>query len=233
MNVHNLMEEYVAERVEETYNQLNKRRPEWLKCDCESCRLDVTSYVLNKVHPHYIVSGRGAVYTAQTLIDKQLSADVDALVLDGIRRVATNLRPDHKVIAVQTILGDKEAESPAFNFPVITGTVLNGATFEPLANACVELKDGSGLVAMQDSSWANPAATFKSTNGVFSFWPKSITAGKGNICKRFHFTITASANGFASTTLGIDIDIASDVAKKKQFGSTLTYKVPDLILFNS
>lgn len=130
------MEEYVAERVEETYNQLNKRRPEWLKCDCESCRLDVTSYVLNKVHPHYIVSGRGAVYTAQTLIDKQLSADVDALVLDGIRRVATNLRPDHKVIAVQTILGDKEAESPAFNFPVITGTVLNGATFEPLANAC-------------------------------------------------------------------------------------------------
>lgn len=227
------MEEYVAERVEETYNQLNKRRPEWLKCDCESCRLDVTSYVLNKVHPHYIVSGRGAVYTAQTLIDKQLSADVDALVLDGIRRVATNLRPDHKVIAVQTILGDKEAESPAFNFPVITGTVLNGATFEPLANACVELKDGSGLVAMQDSSWANPAATFKSTNGVFSFWPKSITAGKGNICKRFHFTITASANGFASTTLGIDIDIASDVAKKKQFGSTLTYKVHDLILFNS
>lgn len=162
-----------------------------------------------------------------------MSADVDALVLDGIRRVATNLRPDHKVIAVQTILGDKEAESPAFNFPVITGTVLNGATFEPLANACVELKDGSGLVAMQDSSWANPAATFKSTNGVFSFWPKSITAGKGNICKRFHFTITASANGFASTTLGIDIDIASDVAKKKQFGSTLTYKVPDLILFNS
>lgn len=227
------MEEYVAERVEETYNQLNKRRPEWLKCDCESCRLDVTSYVLNKVHPHYIVSGRGAVYTAQTLIDKQLSADVDALVLDGIRRVATNLRPDHKVIAVQTILGDKEVECPAFNFPVITGTVLNGATFEPLANACVELKDGSGLVAMQDSSWANPAATFKSTNGVFSFWPKSITAGKGNICKRFHFTITASANGFASTTLGIDIDIASDVAKKKQFGSTLTYKVPDLILFNS
>ena len=73
MNVHNLMEEYVAERVEETYNQLNKKRPGWLVCDCESCRLDVTSYVLNKVHPHYIVSGRGALYTAQKLVDKQLS----------------------------------------------------------------------------------------------------------------------------------------------------------------
>ncbi|MCR5494069.1 MAG: late competence development ComFB family protein [Treponema sp.] len=233
MNVHNLMEEYVAERVEETYAQLNKKRPEWLTCDCESCRLDVTSYVLNKVHPHYIVSGRGAVYTAQTLVDKQLSADVDALVLDGIRKVASTLRPDHKVIAVQTILGDKEEEGPAFNFPVITGTVLNGSTFEPLANACVELKDDSGLLAMQDSSWANPATTFNSTNGIFSFWPKSITAGKGNICKRFHFTITVSANGFASTTIGFDIDIASDVSKKKQFGTTLTYKVQDLILFNS
>ena len=113
MNVHNLMEEYVAERVEETYNQLNKKRPGWLVCDCESCRLDVTSYVLNKVHPHYIVSGRGALYTAQKLVDKQLSADVDALVLDGIRKVATTLRPDHKIIAVQTILGDKEEETPA------------------------------------------------------------------------------------------------------------------------
>lgn len=233
MNVHNLMEEYVAERVEETYNQLNKKRPGWLVCDCESCRLDVTSYVLNKVHPHYIVSGRGALYTAQKLVDKQLSADVDALVLDGIRKVATTLRPDHKIIAVQTILGDKEEETPAFNFPVITGTVLNGATFEPLVNASIEIKDESGLIQMQDSSWANPATTFKSTNGTFSFWPKSITAGKGNVCKRFHFTITASAQGFSSATQGIDIDLASDAAKKKQFGSTLTLKVQDLILFNS
>ena len=150
MNVHNLMEEYVAERVEQTYTQLNKNRPEWLTCDCESCRLDVTSYVLNKVHPHYIVSGRGAVYTAQTLVDKQLSADVDALVLDGIRKVATNLRPDHKIIAVQTILGDQEEDGPSFNFPVITGTVLIGATFEPLVNASVEIKDKSGLLQMQD-----------------------------------------------------------------------------------
>ena len=61
-------------------------------------------------------------------------------MLDGIRKVATTLRPDHKIIAVQTILGDKEEETPAFNFPVITGTVLNGATFEPLVNASVEIR---------------------------------------------------------------------------------------------
>lgn len=233
MNVHNLMEEYVAERVEETYAQLNKNRPEWLTCDCESCRLDVTSYVLNKVHPHYIVSGRGAIYTAQTLVDKQLSADVDALVMDGIRKVATNLRPDHKIIAVQTILGDQEEDGPSFNFPVITGTVLNGATFEPLVNASIEIKDKTGLLQMQDSSWNNPCNTFKSTNGTFSFWPKSITAGRGNICKKFHFTITASAEGFSTATQGIDIDLSSDSSKKKQFGSTLSLKIQDLILFKN
>ena len=212
---------------------MNKKRPEWLICDCESCRLDVTSYVLNKVHPHYIVSGRGAVYTTQTLFDKQLSADVDALVLEGVRKIASTMRPDHQIIAVQSILEDNDKDGPAFNFPVMTGTVLNGATFEPLANAMVEIKGENGLLQMQDSSWANPCETFKSTSGIYSFWPKSITAAYGNITNKFHFTVTASARGFSSASQGIDIDITSDTTKKKQFGSTLTVKIPDLILFSN
>lgn len=129
MKVHNLMEEYVSQRVDSIYNQLTdkKNKVNWLNCSCSRCRLDSTAYVLNRVEPHYVVSGRGLVHSAQELVNSQLKADVDALILEAIRKVSTTQRPNHAVMAFIDKTAKKVIETPSFNFPVISGTLLNGA----------------------------------------------------------------------------------------------------------
>ena len=58
MNVHNLMEEIVKQRVDQLYENAKNEKVEWLSCDCENCRLDTVSFVLNRIPPKYVVSGR-------------------------------------------------------------------------------------------------------------------------------------------------------------------------------
>ncbi len=235
MKVHNLMEEYVSQRVDSIYTQMTKGKQQsaWLTCDCARCRMDATAYVLNKVAPHYIVSGRGALYTSQELVDSQLKADVDALILEAIRTVSSTQRPNHAVMSYIDKVSKKDINTPTFNFPIINGVVLNGATFEPLVNATVVLMGPEGSVIMQDSSFGNPCKTFNSTKGAFSFWPQAEKAEKVGIAKAFHYTVEAKAEGFIPATVGFDIAVTSDDQQKIKFGSGLTVKVPDLILFKA
>lgn len=233
MKVHNLMEEYVSQRVESIYDQLSDERNKnnLVACSCSRCRLDSKAYVLNKIKPYYVVSGRGVVYSAQELVNSQLKADVDALILEAIKKVSSTQRPNHAVMSFIDKTTKKLKETPCFNFPIITGTLLNGATFEPLADAEVTLLNSDRTVMMQDSSFANPGKTFVSTNGSYSFWPEAIKADVVGITKDFHFTIEAKAPGFQAVTKGFDIAVTSDAKMHLQFGSDLTVKIPDLILF--
>ena len=82
MNVHNIMEEKVFNHVNDLYNQMKEQNVSWLSCDCEQCRLDTASYVLNRIPPRYVVSGRGVSHNA-SLDDTQLRADINALVMEG------------------------------------------------------------------------------------------------------------------------------------------------------
>ena len=52
MNVHNLMEEIVKQRVDQLYENAKNEKVEWLSCDCENCRLDTVSFVLNRIPPN-------------------------------------------------------------------------------------------------------------------------------------------------------------------------------------
>lgn len=235
MTVHNVMEEYVSQRVDSIYDQLTKgkHKAAWLTCDCNRCRMDSSAYVLNKVAPHYIVSGRGVLYSAQELVDSQLKADVDALILEAIRTVASTQRPNHEMMSYIDETVSKETDVPSFNFPIISGVVLNGATFEPLVNAEVVLKNADNAVIMQDSSFLNPCKTYNSTRGTFSFWPEALPADKVGETRAFHYTVEAKAEGFTPVVAGFDIAVTSDEKKHIQFGSNLTVKVPDLILFKA
>ena len=234
MKVHNLMEEYVSQRVDSMYEHMKgKNKPVWLTCDCKRCRMDSTAYVLNKVHPCYIVSGRGAVYSEQNLVDSQLKADVDALILEAIRTVSSTQRPNHDIMTYVDEQSAGKADGPAFNFPFINGVVLNGSTFEPLPNAEITLFDESGIVDMQDSSFPNPCRTFQSTKGSYTFWPFSIPAQKAGETKTFHFIVEAKAEGFSPVQTAFDVPVISDSRKRFQFSSILSVKVKDLILFRS
>jgi competence protein ComFB len=232
MKVHNLMEEFVTQIVNELYDNLVENKARWITCSCESCRLDAISYVLNRIPPHYIISGRGVVYTTQMLNDPQLKADVTALSMDAIRIISSVQRPYHKIASeAQQNLKPKDLK-PSFNFPVFSGIVYNGSTFETMPNVKITLKDKeNNIIAMQDFSWENPCKTFNSTKGSYSFWPKSIPAEEPNLTKKFQFIIEAQAEGYTPATCGFEIVLVSDEYQKVNIDQSLTLKLKDLFIF--
>lgn len=229
MKVQNLMEEFVYSRVNAMYDKLKDNLPSWVSCTCDSCRLDVLTYVLNKVHPLYVVSGRGVIHSSQ-MLDEQVKADVDALVIEGIRIVSGNTRPDHKIIANNTSKADKLI-TPVFNFPLITGTVLSGSTFEPYEGASITLKDANGKVLMYDASWENPCRTYNSTKGTYTFWPSPVPAEREGLVKTFNFTLEVKADNCTTVTSVIEVPCISTLNTNAKLDSSLTMKVKDLYIF--
>lgn len=229
MNVHNLMEEIVVQSVNNLYDQVKKEGISWLSCDCENCRLDTVSYVLNRIPPKYVVSGRGVTHASESLNNSQLKADLESLVLEGMRTVNGTKRPYHSATRRECTI--EPSSKPAFNFFTLTGTVLDGTTFEPLINADVTLKCDGKLAEMVDVTWANPYKTVKSTKGSFSFWMKSIKAKKAGETKTFDISIEISAPDYEPLIRHFEFPVTSEGAVRNELDSTCGIKINDLVLF--
>ena len=157
MNVHNLMEDIVIKAVNTLYDRVKNENVAWLTCDCENCRLDAVSYVLNRIPPKYVVSGRGVTHNVEYLASSQLQADVDSLALEGMRTVSSTKRPFHTLDRKECMIqGSSEKSNPAFNFFTFMGVVLDGNTFEPVTEAEITLKLEGQLAQMVDKTWSNP-----------------------------------------------------------------------------
>ncbi len=229
MNVHNLMEDLVIQNVGIMYDQVKEAKAAWLTCDCENCRLDTVSYVLNRIPPKYIVSGRGVTHASETLNNKQFMADVNALILEGMRTVSSTKRPFHTNDRKEcSVVADN---TPSFNFPTFTGTILDGSTFEPIIGALVTIKMDGKLVEMIDKTWSNPYTTCRSTHGTFSFWAKSIQTEKEGEQNRFAFTFEISAPGYTNTVYNVVVPVISESSSRKEIDSTYFLKLKDFILF--
>ncbi|MCR4579303.1 MAG: late competence development ComFB family protein [Treponema sp.] len=229
MNVHNLMEDVVSHTVNELYDNIKEEGASWLSCDCENCRLDTISYVLNRVPAKYIVSGRGITHAAEVLEDLQIKADVEALALEGMHIVSDSKRPFH--LSERKDNEAKENTTPCFNFPTFTGTVIDGGSFEPVPGAELLLKYEGKPAEMMDKSWSNPLTTVKSTHGAYSFWVKPIPAEKAGITKKFKFAIEVTADGYEPRTYHFIIPMISDDVAQSSLDSTISFKLKDLVIF--
>jgi len=231
MNVHNLMEEVVTYRINNLYEQVKEVNASWLTCDCENCRLDTISYVLNRIAPKYVVSGRGVLHARDVMEDPQVKADIDALGIEGIRIVSSTKRPFHtsprKTCTVQ------KSQHPVFNFPTIQGAILEGNTFEPLIGATVKLLENGKEVTMADMTWANPINTFSSTKGTYSFWPKAVDANEEGETQKFTFAIQVSAPGYDDVNYSFDVTLSSEAVVKGELDTTVSLKIMDLVMFRS
>ena len=228
MNVHNLMEDIVTKSVNTLYDRVKGENVSWLTCDCENCRLDTISYVLNRLPPKYVVSGRGITHNAEYLASPQLQADIDSLGMEGMRIVSTTKRPFHE--ANRKISTEKE-QKPTFNFFTFTGSVLDGTTFEPVTDATVTLKLDGKIAEMFDASWPNPFKTVKSTKGVYSFWVKPVPAEKAGIAKNFPLCIEVKAEGYNDGVYHFEAPIMSENCVRTELDSTYTLKLNDLVIF--
>lgn len=227
MNVHNIMEDVVTVEVNKLYDELKKSNINWLTCDCESCRMDTISYVLNHIPPKYVVSGRGVNHSSEVLNDHQIKADIEAFALEGTRIVSGTKRPFHTANSVKVEISTK----PSFNFPIITGSILDGTTFEPIGNAKVELKYHGTLLEMIDKTWQNPFITYKGTQGTYNFWIKPMESGTTGVSKKFDFTIEVSAEGYSPSVLHIEVPVTSEETSRSELNSTYSIKLKEIVLF--
>lgn len=229
MNVHNLMEEIVIERIKKLNIQIKEINPPWFISDCESYQMDAISYVLNRIPPKYVVSGRGLIHNADFIKDNQLIADIDAIGIEGIRLVNTVPRKDQTNKKIEI----RHATEPLFNFPIFTGAVFDGTTFEPLTGAIITLKRNGTAVDLHDQTWLNPCKTYQTTKGTYSFWVKSEIADKEDITKNFTFELEIAADGYDSISYAFSVPVVSDNSVKVSLNSTYSYKIQDLFLFSS
>lgn len=82
----------VEDHAVEAYDHLVGHFPDF--CGCETCRLDVLVYALNRLPPRYVVGRAGSVVTDVNLDKDQNRAAIDVAVMEGIRKV--NLAPRHE-----------------------------------------------------------------------------------------------------------------------------------------
>ena len=232
INVHNMMEELVISRVNALYDQVKNSGSSWLSCDCENCRLDTVSYVLNRVPPRYAVSGRGVTHNSKIMDNTQLIADVDKLSIEGMRLVSAAKRPYHKTgRTVPT--GDMPIINTVFNFPTFTGNVFDGSSFEPLSDATITLLQGDKLAEMIDITWPNPSKTFDATQGNYTFWVIPTPADKEGIEKTFQFTLSVACPNYNPVTYTFEIPVTSENFDRRELNSSYSYKIKDLFLFRS
>ncbi len=81
----NLIEDHASE----AYDHIVGHYPDF--CACETCRLDVLVYALNRLPPRYVVGLEGTIVTGINLEKDQARASIDVAILEGIRKV--NLAP--------------------------------------------------------------------------------------------------------------------------------------------
>lgn len=225
-SIHNLMEDLVFTEVNKLYDELVATSPSWLTCSCPQCRLDTVCYVLNRTKPYYMKSSRGLAFFLQTdSIDKrQLIVDISTLAMEGARKVAENVRPHGH--------GQEEVDSPVFNFPAITGRILDGKTFTPISNIEVYLKVANAMVEQMNVLWQNPYIISEQTAGTFTFLPKYVKATQAGLNEVFPFSISVEKEGYKPLNYYFKIGVESSDTVRSEVSMQNYFKLPDLFLFS-
>jgi competence protein ComFB len=193
--------------------------------------MDVICYALNRLRPHYIVSHKGASRARRDSIElQQQTADVAAMIHEGLKRVNHNQRPNFAHVLDEERMG-ADTRFPVFNIPTIMGRLFSGSNFSPIAGVDVELLCNGKLVTMKDGNWHNPYRMVSNAEGTFSFWPAPATASKLDEHSTFSYTLRVSSPDYETLNHFFKIPVISEKQADVSFSLERTYKLPDLYMF--
>ena len=227
MTIHNLMEDFVYTEVNKVFDAAKDKNESWFTCNCLQCRLDTVCYVLNRIKPRYTTSGRGMAHFMHfdQAEKNQLIADISILAFEGMKMVLATQRP-HSA-------SEKALPSgPVFNFPTITGRIVDGQTFTPAYDLPVSLYLESTLVAQINHLWENPYIISSKTPGTYTFWPVPSVAEAAGDRRIFNFFIHAEQEGYDPIHYHFKLGLTSDFSAKKDLDADNCHQLPDLYLFS-
>lgn len=230
MKIHNLMEELVLNKVEEFFNDEQNARHIGC-CTSLQCQYDVACYVLNRIRPLYVISGRGLAHHENHFKRKvQEESDISALVLEGMRKISQTMRPHAE--EEDSTLERTDKEGCFFNIPVIQGKLFNGKNFSPIQNVEISLFNNKDkLVSMKNLNWQNPYRLSAKTSGTYLFWPEPLEAEKEGLLKEFSFELRVADPRYESFIHLFTIKIESKNEYISIIQASRLHKIEDLYLF--
>lgn len=92
MELRNLMEKLVWERLEEVLDTQNTEF-----CACQQCRMDMAALSLNELPPRYVVTQRGEIFSKADILEIQRYVDVVAAVTKAVNLVKKKPRHNGKL----------------------------------------------------------------------------------------------------------------------------------------
>jgi competence protein ComFB len=227
MNIHNVMEDIVLEKVNELFES-EARTHEHGVCTCYQCRLDVAAYVLNRVEPEYVLSGRGLAHLESDYQEKlQRDADLVALITEGIRKIGRTKRPN---FSHANEAETPHPEGPYFNYPTIIGRLIDGATFSPVIDVQVELLRDGVRAGMVNPNWQNPYTIVRHTPGTFLFWPEPEPADEPGQRRTVAFELVAEDAAFETFHHFFEVETTSDDHVVEHFRVGRSVNVGDLYI---
>ena len=225
MRVHNLVKDLVVQKVEELVADA-LHDGDW---NDQGSRYDVICYVLNRVPPMYVVSGRGIAHSESADYQSKLQqlADITRLVKEGMEYVQSRKRnrpsgtfgPEH--------------DGPFFNFPSIIGRMFHGVNFEPVHDVTVGLYSDGQLVKVIDPNWQNPYRLVVNTAGTYLFWPHPLAAKTGETSRRFEFEVRVDDPGYEPLRYVFSLDLQAEDEFIDFVNTTASTRLKDLYLFPS
>jgi len=226
VNVHNIMESIVIDTVNEIFE--DKRKDGFEMADCLQCRLDVACFVLNRIKPEYIISGRGLLHFEDNYHDLiQTKVDMVALINKGIEKIFQTKRSYYNTKKINRNVSTRYL----YNFPSIIGTVLMGENFVPAENISVSLFFEDSPAKMIDNTWQNPFTVVKSTKGSYTFMPAPIPEDEVNEERTFHFELRIEDKNYDTINHFFELHLKSEKNMVNTFSMNRTHKIGGLYLF--
>lgn len=88
MNIHNMMEEAVADILEKQWGNLS------VSCHCTECKTDVLALSLNRLKPYYVRNQAGSMYAKAGLMTEQSRATILTAIVESSKVVSAY--PHHR-----------------------------------------------------------------------------------------------------------------------------------------
>ncbi|MDH4129424.1 MAG: late competence development ComFB family protein [Spirochaetota bacterium] len=229
MILRNNMEDFVLNVVNE---MLKDSKDNFWQNDAH--RHDLACYVLNRVKPRYVTSGRGILHS-EIILEKNIQENVDifSLVAEGMR-VISSRRTESDRNADNKDDYD-ETEDFYFNFPYFLGKVISMNTWEELSGVIVTLKhkvdDNFVISPMINSQWLNPYTISEETSGYYTFFPHHIKDEKlKSTSKTFQFMLHFEHPKIEPFERHFSIDSTSERGIPSIFQRGLIHRIDDVYI---
>ncbi|MCF7928290.1 MAG: late competence development ComFB family protein [Spirochaetales bacterium] len=226
MQLHNIMEEHVLTLVDQIFKEelFVDQNEDFFSSD--QCRLDVACYVLNRIQPMYVVSGRGIAHVSSDYQEKlQREADLVALIRKGITKVQKARRPESGINTDRSHPG-----GPYFNIPPIVGRIFHCINFAPARGIRVSLLQDGRMINMMNSNWQNPYTIAEQTAGTYTFWPYPELASEKGQKKNFEFEVSVRESGFEELHYFFNLELEAEEQFVDYYRSEAETHVKDLYL---